>query len=386
MNVSLTRSSEPVASDEITFFVRYQKQVRRRRSRRMRLAFVAFVAPLLLTLAFIYFVATPMYNAETRFAVRGGDAQQGGVSGILAAGNPGMALSGFVDGYAVRDFLQSRDAMDRLDAKIGLISLFSRETHDPFVRLPPDATRDALYDQYHSLVSARYNMVEQIVVVNTQAFSAADAVRLSKALIEIADGFADSLNRRALDDAVKVAQTELARAEDRTAVARANMAKWRIQNSNVDPAGDVAMLNQVITQLETQLAVAETDLKQLRDIGEQHPRRQSAEALVNAIRIKIADTRNRFAGGVSNAAERISVYEGLRAAQEFAEQSLAAARQNLSTAQQTLQRQQRFVTIVSQPVAQTRPAYPDKMTLILLSLLGGAVLAFFASFGMGVSR
>lgn len=356
---------------------------------RTRLALVALAAPVLLTLAFILFVAAPMYQAETRFSIRGADAGQGGVGGMggmAGAGNPGMALAGFVDGYAVRDFLQSRDAMGQLDARIGLADFLSRRTIDPFAWLPSNPTSDALFDKFQSVVTARYNMVEQIVVVDTLGFSSEDAVRLAKALLSVADEFVNNLNRRSLEDQVKVAQDGVTRAENRSATARAALAKWRAENSNIDPAGDVTMLNQLLTQLEGQLATAENDLAQLRSLSPSNPRRGSAELAVQSVRDQIAETRKRFGGGSTNAAKQIFAYEALNAEGSFAEQSLANARQNLSNAQQVLQRQQRYVTVVSQPVAQMRPAYPDKMKLLALSLLSGVVLAFFVIFGLGIAR
>ena len=89
-------------------------------------------------LIYVLCIATPRYEAESRFFVQSGSGQQGGGGGaasLLTTGNMGGMLGGFVDGWAVADFLKSRDAMQQLDKKVGLRQYLIRAGMDPVLSL-----------------------------------------------------------------------------------------------------------------------------------------------------------------------------------------------------------------------------------------------------------
>ena len=99
-----------------------QAMVGERRRRRWLNALIV-VAPVACALIYALSIATPRYEAESRFFVQSGSGQQGGgamAASLLTTGNSGGMLGGFVDGWAVSDFLKSRDCMRQLDRKIGL--------------------------------------------------------------------------------------------------------------------------------------------------------------------------------------------------------------------------------------------------------------------------
>lgn len=376
-----------IAPEESAAFLRYQHKVRRRRRRFSLIGLMLALLPLALTAFYVFVVATPLYTAESRFAIRGGDVQQPvGVGGLLSSGSSGMGVSGFVDGYAVRDFLQSREAMDGLTKKIDLTKMLTEHPADPLVSLPDNPSPDELYRAYKSLVTVRYNMIEQIVVLQVEAFTPEDSVKISNALIDLSDTFANKMNQRALDDALKVAQEEVSRSEQRSAAARLEVANWRNRNANVDPTGDLTVLTNLIGQLEAQLAAAQTDLGQIKATQGDNPRRKSVETRIVTLRKEIDDTRQRLGGGSETVAKQLSSYESLKIAQDFADTNLASARQSLDQARVAILRQQRYVSPIAQPKADYTPTYPQKLTALGSALLVGLALAFLASVTGGLIR
>lgn len=376
-----------IVPEESAAFLRYQHKVRQRRRRFSLLGLMLALLPLAVTAFYVFVLATPLYTSEARFAIRGGDAPQpAGVGGLLSSGSPGMGVTGFVDGYAVRDFLQSREAMDELSKKIDLAGLLTQHPADPLLSLPENPTPGQLYEAYRSLVRVRYNMIEQIVVLQVEAFTPEDSVTISKALIALSDTFANNMNQRALDDALKVAQEEVGRSERRAADARLAVADWRNRNANVDPTGDLTVLTGLIGQLEAQLAAAQTDLGQINAMQGDNPRRKSVETRVVTLRKEIDETRKRLGGGSDTVAKRLSSYENLKIAQDFADTNLASARQSLDQARVAILRQQRYVSPIAQPKADYTPTYPQKLTALGCALLAGLALAFLASVTGGLIR
>ncbi|CAM5762035.1 hypothetical protein LMIY3S_00338 [Labrys miyagiensis] len=390
-STALSTTSSPsreIAPDDSAAFLRYQYQARRRRKRLSALVLTLAFLPFVVTAIFVFFLATPLYMSESRFAIRGGDTQPTtAIGSLISPGSSGLAATGFVDGYAVRDFLQSREAMEKLEQKIDLSGMLSRHGGDFLVRVPPNPSRDRLYQAYQSLITVRYNMIEQIVVVDVQAFTPDDAVQISKALIELSDEFANGMNRRALADALKVAQEEVTRGEQRASEARLAIANWRNQNANVDPTGDVTMLTGLVGQLEAQLASAQTDLAQINAMRDpNNPRRKGAEQLVTSLRKEIEDTRKRLGGGADAVARQLTSYESLKIEQDFADSNLASARQSLNQARVAIMSQQRYVSLIAQPLVDSVPAYPSKLASLGGALLIGLALAFLGSVIGGLAR
>ena len=142
------------------------------RRRRRWLNALIVVAPVACALIYALSIATPRYEAESRFFVQSGSGQQGGgamAASLLTTGNSGGMLGGFVDGWAVSDFLKSRDCMRQLDRKIGLRQILLNAGMDPVNHLSEDSSEDDLYRAYRASVQVSFNALEQIDVLRVRA-------------------------------------------------------------------------------------------------------------------------------------------------------------------------------------------------------------------------
>ena len=301
----------------------------------------------------------------------------------------GDAMGSFVDGYAVRDFLQSREALKVLSTKLDFRTIAIRPKADPLVRLPQDATEDQLFATYRSMVSVQFNMLEQIVAVKVFAFTPDDTIKLARSIIEISESFSDQMNIRAREDVVRVTETELKLAENKALEARHAVGQWRDQHAQIDPTADATLLGTLISQLEGQLSTAENDLSNIKSSSPGAPRRRSVELQVSDLRQQIAETRARLGAAQDNSstsAHMIAEYESLKANQDFADTSLSTLRQSLADARMASMRQQKFVSVIAEPQPDKVPAYPTLIVPLLTSLVGGLALAFFGSVFLGLLR
>lgn len=307
------------------------------------------------------------------------------VSSLFSSGSGPM--DGYVDGYAARDFLVSREALARLGHRIDIRKLFIRTNSDPLVRLPQNADDDQLFDAYRARVTARFNMLEQIVVMDVSSFKPEDSVLIASSLVRMTEEFADQMNQRAREDALRFSEQELARAERRATEARQQMANWRSETGIVDPTADVTMLNGLINQLETQRTADQNELATIDASGaSDHPRRRPLLLDIKTLTDRIAETRKRLVGPSGSATDQISRYEALNAALEYSETNLTSARQALDYARQAAIRQQKYVIVIAEPRADGRPSYPDPITSLLAASIIGVGLAFFGSLIVSIVR
>ncbi|WON78270.1 hypothetical protein [Serratia sp. UGAL515B_01] len=337
------------------------------------------LVPMILAILYLMFVATPRYTAESRFSVRASDQQsQTPLNNVTSLISTGSNTSGsLVDGWAVNSFLNSRDAMHQLDKKIGLRRYLTNTTFDPMNRLMPDASDDALYEAYKSLVNMSYSMQEQINLMEVNAFSPDDAKMISLALIDLAQQFVHKMDEKGIADALKVSQQAVALAEQQALQALEGLANWRIKNGNIDPAADTAMQLSQLSQLEGELNTAYINLYKLRALGNpDHPMMEAMKIQVAALQKRLADTRQRLSGLGDTEADRLKTYEALKNAQLFAEANLATARQNYQQSFISTLRLQRYLSIIVHPEPGDRPSSPNAPLILLEALVLGLLLAF----------
>lgn len=358
-----------------------------RRARRLReAAYLAIVAAAVVAALLwgMLFVA-PRYEAEARFAVRGASpsaAAAGSGTGMLSTGaNPGMG-AGFVDGFAVNDFLKSRDCMLQLAKRVDLPRLLS-----PTGERGPASSQEALFEAYSRAVAVRFNLVEQENVIAVDAFSPEGSQKIASALLILAQEFVQKMDAQGVQNTLDVDTTRLREAENQAIAAANAVASWRSANRNVDPEAESAMVLQMIGQLENELSTARINYAKVRAFGNtDHPMLVPAEMQVEALEGQLSNARRRLAGGSDSQASQLRTFTQLKNAQTFADTNLAAARDAYQQALRDASRLRRYLTVIARPVAEDVPSSPNLGMLALEGLLIGLLLAFVLSLVLGSAR
>ncbi|RSF07476.1 sugar ABC transporter [Achromobacter aegrifaciens] len=369
---------------------RERQSALRERRRHRWINTLIVLAPVACALAYLLLFATPRYEAESRVFVQAAAGQHGGggaAASLLTTGNAGGMLGGFVDGWAVADFLKSRDAMQQLDKKVGLRQYLIRAGMDPVNHLAEDSSEDDLYRAYQASVKVSFNALEQIDVLRVSAFSSEDAALLSRALIELAESFVSSMNEKGVADKLKVSEEAVKLAEQKALAARETLTAWRTTHGNIDPTATVTMLLNLSSQLEGELNTAQINLDKIRALGNKdHFMLRPAEMQVASLKKRIAAVRQRLSGAGNTEAKQLKSYEALRNAQAFADSNLTLAQQTYQQAMTDTLRLQRYLSIIAQPVPTDRPSSPRTGILLLQALALGFVLMFIARVALALLR
>lgn len=359
-----------------------------RRARRQReIAYLAVIAAAVLAaLCWGQFVIAPRFEAEARFAVRGsspGGAQGGGSTGLLSSGtNSGMGM-GFVDGFAVNDFLKSRDCMLQLAKRVDLPKLLAVTSAGTAAR----PSQEALYSAYSQAVTVRFNLVEQENVIAVDAFSPAGSQTIASTLLVLAEEFVQKMDAQGVQNTLDVDTARLREAEDQAMGAANAVATWRSANRNVDPEAESAMVLQMIAQLENELGTARITLAKVRAFGNpDHPMLAPSTMQVEALQGQLASARQRLAGGTGSQANQLRSFTQLKNNQTFADTNLSAARDAYQQALRETSRLRRYLTVIARPVAEDQPSSPNFGLLAVEGLLAGMLLAFALSIVLGSVR
>jgi capsular polysaccharide transport system permease protein len=171
----------------------------RRRGRRIQAGLarlLGFVA-LPTAAAALYFstLATPLYSTDSAFVVRAGDSTSGpAMTGAMSQALPASGTT--QDAMTLQVWLESRNALDRLEREIGFRDLFSHAGIDPLRRLAPDASAEDLHDLYARMVEVGFDPSEGLVRLTVSTPDPAASQKIAAALLDYAGEQVEAMTRQ----------------------------------------------------------------------------------------------------------------------------------------------------------------------------------------------
>lgn len=357
-----------------------QRDIARRRQRRMILLFarlaVFVLLPTLLAGIYYYRIATPLYGTKSAFVIQQAEAQATGLGAMFR----GTQFATSQDSITVQSYLQSRDAMLRLDADLGFKAHFSQPWIDPVQRLSPDATNEDAYRVYKRNVRIGYDPSEGLVNLEVIAADPVVSQKFSEALIGYAEEQVDQLTQRLREDQMKGARDSYQDAERKVAAAQQKVLALQEKLGVLDPKTETTVIMNQVSTFEVQLRKKELELQALLDNSNPNQARvDGARADIERLRMTIADLRAEMTQGGAGTASLASVTGQLRIAEadlETRQLMLSQALQQLETARIEANRQVRYLSLGVSPVAPDEATYPRAFenTLLAFLVFGGIYL------------
>ena len=198
---------------------------------------VSVVLPVVVAAIYYAFFASSQYVAEFRFAVKDASSQNAGAaaSSFLAMiGGNGGSLS--YDNYLVTDYLTSRQAAEELQSRINVTQLYSRADADWWVRFDPSQPMEKFVNYWQNMVDCTLRPSDGIAIAKVRAFTPEDALLVASSLVTLSEELVNRIANRTQNDAVRFAQKEVERAEERLRSIRAKLTEYRNRVGVIDPA------------------------------------------------------------------------------------------------------------------------------------------------------
>ncbi|WP_339696254.1 capsule biosynthesis protein [Celeribacter baekdonensis] len=369
-----------------------QRDIARRRRRKMVLLIArlaVFVGiPTILAGIYFYTIATPMYATQSAFLIQQAESAGGGggLGGLMGA----SGLGGAQDSIAVQEFLESRDAMLRLDADAGFKAHFSSDAIDPIQRLPQNPTNEQAYKVYQDRVSIGYDPTEGLLKMEVIAATPETSQLFSDKLVEYAEESVDHLTQRMREDQMKGARESLDDAENKMKAAQEKVVLLQEQLGIISPDAETAAIMGQVSGFETQLQEKKLQLQQLLDNPRPNQARvDGTRGDIGRLETLIAELRSQLtqATGGSGSLARVSAELRMAEVDLATRQAMAQqAIQSLEMARIEANRQVRYLSLSSRPIAPDEPTYPRKFESTLLSMLLFSGIYLMASLTAAVLR
>jgi capsular polysaccharide transport system permease protein len=350
-----------------------QRDITRRRRRKLgllmvRLAFFVML-PTIAAGYYFYKVATPMYATDSQFLII--QSEGGGGASPFGSILP-TQFANSADSIATQAYLQSKDAMLRLDRDEGFKSHFAEASVDPIQRLDEDATNEEAYKIYKKNVKIGYDPTEGVIRMEVIAADPALSASFSQSLINYAEERVNNLSKQKRQDGMRDALEGYEIAQQNRRDAQEDLITMQVENG-VDPEAEIAAIRAQITTYEGLLIEKELELAALLD--NQRPNRAKVDGARGDVR-RMNEQLTKLRGKMISATEGENSLAQQAVTMQLAQADLAAADMVLQSAQTAMDqarteasRQVRYLTVAVEPVAPQEPTYPRKFENTILAFL-----------------
>lgn len=334
----------------------------------LKISFGLFVIlPTFMSVLYLAFVASPLYEAESRFTVRSATESSaasrvfGEALSTLAGGNRGGSQSA-QDVFIALNYIRSRNIIADLGGVPMLVRAFDPATADYFSRLDVNGPSEKVWDYWKSRIRTEYNTTSGIATLRVQSSDPAAALWLSEEILRATEGMINRISEEARRDALLRAEAELQLHRDRLTAAMLAVNAFRDRMKIIDPVIEAKSVGTVVAELMLQKVSAETQLAtSSRDLAEDAPSRRMLEGQIAELDKQIDELRGQIAGeqGGNVLSEQIRTYEALQIESVFASQLYTAAQAAYSEAKARSDRKSLYVIRVIEPEQPERASYPD---------------------------
>ncbi|MEO0372334.1 MAG: capsule biosynthesis protein [Pseudomonadota bacterium] len=350
-----------------------QRDIGRRRRRKVMLLLsrlAAFVMlPTIIVGYYFYFVATPMYTTKSEFLILTADGLGTSPSAGLFSGT---AFATGQDSIATQSYLQSKDAMLRLNEDVGFRDHFSQPNIDPIQRLEPGATNEEAYKVYKKYVKLGYDPTEGVIRMELSTADPAVSRKYSETLIEYAEERVDQLSQEKRFDGLRTAEESLEDAKDERRAAQQRLVQLQ-EGSILDPEGEIANIRALIQNVELQLQEKQLALNtQLNNARPNAARVEALRSEAAVLETELAKQKARLTeatGGNESLAAQTADIQMAQADLMTADLVLQSALETKRQTEIEANKQVRYLTVSVTPVASEDPSYPRKFENTLLAFL-----------------
>lgn len=323
---------------------------------------------------YLWEISTDQYASTTGFTVR---KEETGTATELLGGLADFAgAGGSSDASVLYEFIQSQEIVERINARLDLVGLYSGPwPDDPVFALWPDATIEDLLGYWQRMVRISYDKSSGLIELRVLAFSPEVAQRVAREIVSESQSMINDLNAAARSDLMHYAEADLQRAVARLKDARQALTAFRSRTQMADPSAEIQGQMGVLASLQQQLVEAQIELDLVSgETATSDPRVAQARHRIEVIRDRIAQEREKFAtaevGGVgSDYPTLIAEYEGLTVDREFAEETYRAALAAVDVARDKISRQSLYLATYVEPTLAQSAEYPRRPMLFGLAAL-----------------
>ncbi len=285
----------------------------------------------------------------------------------------GASFATVQESIVVQSYLESREAMMRLDDELGFRAHFSAPHMDPLIRLEPAAADETMYATYRDQLTIGYDPTEGVIKMEMRAADPLTSQAFSQALIRYAEERVDQMSQRLREDQMSGARESYEDAERRVLEAQTRVLELQERRGVLSAEAEVSTVFQQISSFEMELQNERLRLAEILAARSPNATRVAvAQNNIARLETLIANLRSGLTETQTGGASLARIQSELIIAQadlETRQAMLAQALQQLENARIEANRQSLYLSMGVFPVAPDQATYPRAFENTLLAFL-----------------
>lgn len=362
--------------------------LRRKRAKTLGLKLGLFViAPTLLAATYLWGLASDAYESVTLFSIQAAESRPSmtmesliGIAGVSSAGR---------DTLAARDFVLSREMMEKLDARVGLLEHYRSEKIDFFSRLAEDASREEAYEYYLDRVQVSFDSNSSTLTLRVRAYTAEQAHLLGEALLSECEKKVNLISQKARQDQIELAESDVEKAEKRLSASRQQLVNLQQKHNQLSPVHTAEAAMSIRTGLESKLAEARAEASALSSyMAPTSPQVVAAQQRVSALAAQVQSETKRLIDTSKKEGlhQSLAAFESVQVEKEFATQAYQSALGSLEMARAEAARQHRYLAVLSEPSRPDEAMFPRRLLLVFTTFITSLVFFGIASLSLAAVK
>lgn len=356
-------------------------------------SFFACVAlPTLVAAVYYTGFASSQYVVEWRFTIR--DANTASSTSIAASTMTALLGSSTAasdpDNYMVTEYMKSEQAVMDLEKRIGLRAIYSRDSIDFWSRFEPSLPIERFTRYWRNMVTASYDQITGTTVAEVRAFTPEDALLVANTLLDLTENLINEGSQRPLREAIRYAEAEVARAEERVKKIRLELQNYRNTAAVIDPNSSVVLSNaSVAGTLRQTIAQYQADLSTMLrgGLGQGASQVQTLKSRIKATQDQLKEVDSQVTKSLEGnkpISEIVGRYEELDLERQFAQSFLTSTMQSLEQARANVAARRQFVVPYVRPVLPQSSTYPARVVAVA-TVAGACLLLWVVALLLGRS-
>lgn len=325
---------------------------------------VMVLIPAAITTFYYVVIASPQYQVETQFAVRGSSQSSMATMGLGLLGGTTTQTG---DSYIVTSYVESLQLIRDVQQELG-IDLRQFYTHDHIdwmYRIDPNMPLEKFTEYWRGMTDVSFNATTGNTTLYIYAFTAEDSKAIADAVLKVSERLVNQLSESNRQQVMQVASKQVDRAEERLRKVQSEIRRLRVEEKITDPAALVNLQTEMTRTLQANLSTLETRMSALlKSVSKEAPQAKALQKQIDAAKATLVEHESKLGNAdgsnpkdlspeeKANLAEVLNKFEELTIEQSFGTQAYTTALAAFETAIVEAQRQERYFATF---VAPTRP-------------------------------
>lgn len=325
--------------------------------------------PFAITVSYLGFFAHDRYQSSSILLVkRVGDAQIAEGSGLGAL--LGVANTSNEDSNILKEYISSRDMVEKLDQRLDLRKAFA-VAGDPLFSLNDDATIEELVEHFRKMVKVTLDEKTMMLSMSSQGFSPEFSLKLNKEILQESDSFINALSRNIALEQQSFAEQQLQEANKKLQSARNDLISYQNTNQTFDPELQAKAVAALVVGLQTNLAQLRTEERTLLSyLNEDAPQVVALRSQITSVQKQIEDENAKLTSP-NNAKlnKTVADFEELKAQVVFATDLYKLSLGSLEKARLEAAQKLKKLVIITEPRLAQDAIYPRKVYIAFSTFL-----------------